>query len=214
MARDLPFVAPVYLAACALVELLSYVAPDLHGHLGGVGSDRSIAQQASAVLVHGWPGVPSLPHFLLNAVLIVACGMPCERLLGSGRFLVLCFSSVAANVALQRLTDGVNGASLVIWSWGPPLFLALVVARRSRPGCPRTPSARRLVHVLVVMYFVVTIAMTALPYAGGYRGNVFVALALANRYHATATLVGIALTLAFRARIRSHAGALLLYQEY
>lgn len=198
----LPVVTRTYLLACAAVELTAFVAPALHARLEGVGPDREPWQYFTAVFVHGWPGVPSLIHFGLNAVLICACGAPCERLLGSARFLLISIASAGGNVLLQSVTEGINGASMVIWSWGPPLCMALVEARRMSADVLRTPAATRITGVLVIMYIAVTLGMTVIPYAGGWSGNLFVATWLGNRYHATATAIGVLFALAFRRTIR------------
>jgi membrane associated rhomboid family serine protease len=112
-------------------------------------------------------------HLGLNVVLILACGQPCEQLLGSRRFLALGLLSLAANALAVRLTEGVNGASLVIWSWGPPLFLALAWARRRRRDVIDTPVYGQLKMLLDVMYAVVTPLMGVVPNLLDGRGTPF-----------------------------------------
>lgn len=193
-----PVVSLVFLALCVLVTAGSMVFPSLSSLLGGVGEVRHVWQPFTAVLQHGWPGFPAIVHLGLNAFLILECGRPCERLLGSGRFLALCLASTAANAALQMLTEGVNGSSLVIWAWGPPLFLAL---RHARPEDGDGTARARLRGVLIVMYGIVTVAMGLLPYATGWRGNPLEALLRANQFHLVATAVGTLAALLWRQRI-------------
>jgi len=207
-----PVVTWTFLALCVGVTVPSMVFPSLYGVFGGIGPGGEPAvhfwQPFTAVFEHGWPGFPAPIHLALNAFLILECGRPTERLLGSGRFLVLCVASAGANAVAQLLTEGVNGSSLVIWSWGPPLALALVRGSvRARGGGEERLAARlgssgeRLRGVLVVMYVVVTGAMTVLPYAAGWRGDPLSAFVLGNRYHLVATGVGVVFALSWRGRI-------------
>lgn len=192
--RDRPVVTWAFLALCVGVTVPSILFPSLADVFGGIGPRRYPWQVFTAVFEHGWPGFPAAVHLGLNAFLILECGRPCERLLGSGRFLVLGLASVAANAGTQVLTEGVNGSSLVIWAWGPPLLFALVRTRSDPDGSleRRLGAGReRIRGVLILMYLVVTAAMTALPYASGWRGDPFTAFLLGNRYHLVATGVGV-----------------------
>jgi len=196
-----------FLALCVAVTVGSLLFPSLGSLLGGIGERRHVWQPFTAVLEHGWPGFPALLHLALNAFLILECGRPCERLLGSGRFLALCLASTAVNAALQVLTEGVNGSSLVIWAWGPPLLLALLWARRR--GSSGGGAARdRIRGVLIVMYLVITLFMSLLPYASGWRGDPLRAFLLGNRYHLAATGVGVLAALLWRGRIEGRLEAL------
>lgn len=199
-----PVVTWVFLALCVGVTVPSILFPSLDDVFGGIGPRRYPWQVFTAVFEHGWPGFPAVVHLGLNAFLILECGRPCERLLGSGRFLVLCLASAAANAAAQVLSEGVNGSSLVIWSWGPPLLLALV-RLRGAPQASLEPTLgvgrERVRGVLILMYLVVTAAMTALPYAAGWRGDPFTAFLRGNRYHLVATGVGALFTLIWYRRI-------------
>ncbi|MGD2115508.1 MAG: hypothetical protein PVG07_10670, partial [Acidobacteriota bacterium] len=101
----------------------------------------------------------------------------------------------------------VNGSSLVIWSWGPPLLLALVRVR-NRPDAALEEAlgagAERIRGILVILYVVVTAVMTALPYAAGWRGDPVTAFLLGNRYHLVATGVGVLFAFLWRRRITVH----------
>lgn len=189
-----------YLFLCVSLTLLGLVFPSVERLLGSVGEVQHPWQPFTSVFMHGWPGFPALVHLALNSFLILECGRSCERLLGAGRFLVLCLGAAGGSAALQFLTEGVNGSSQVIWSWGPALLVALLWARR-RGASERGPGAARIRGVLVLMYLVIIGVMGALPYAFGWRGNPFVALLRANQFHLTATLVGGVAALVWRPAI-------------
>lgn len=201
------------LCACVLVTLIGALWRPLHDGLSGIAPREHPWQPLTAVFVHGWPGVPAALHLALNAMLILTVGAACERLLGRGRFAALCAASLAANAFAIVLTEGVDGSSLVIWSWGPPLALALGVGRGSEPAHARGPARERLVALLLVMYVGVTGLMAALPYAQGWRGNPLSAFLLGNRYHLIATAVGVAAAWAWRRAITERADLVLGAEE-
>lgn len=186
-----------FLAACWLVTVPSLFVPRLYDVFGGLAPRREPWQLVTAVLEHGWPGFPGSVHLLLNTFLILECGRPCERLLGPGRFASVCGLSVLATAVAQVAAGGVNGSSLVIWAWGPPLVLALRWARDRGIEASATAYAR-IRAVLLLMYVGITLVMAALPYLAGWRGNPLVALLRANLFHLVATAVGIACALALR----------------
>lgn len=196
-----------FLALCYAVTLPSLAFPALYDVFGGIAPRTYPWQLFTAVFEHGWPGFPGLVHLALNTFLILECGVPCERLLGPGRFVVLSVGAALANAGMQLVGEGANGSSLVIWAWGPPLALAMIEAHGDDPSVASRPSYGRLRAVLVVMYVVVTLAMPLIPYALGWRGNPLLALVLANQYHLVATFVGIAGALLWRSRIRRFVAA-------
>lgn len=185
-----PYVTYAFLGLCLLVTIPTLLHPELYGVLGGIEPRRGWWQLFTAAFEHGWPGFHGSVHLGLNVFLILECGRPCERTLGSGRFLVLGLLALGANALTQMFTAGVNGSSLVIWSWGPPLFVALLWARRRDPNVVRNPAYRRLWGILVLMYGVIVLAMALLPYLSGWRGNPLTALLRGNLYHLVATGVG------------------------
>lgn len=188
-----------FLGLCLAMTGLAMVSPAVEGALGGLEAPRSFWQALPSVLLHGLPGLPGLVHLGLNSALILECGRPCERLLGSGRFLLLSVASAVVNGGLQTLTGGVNGSSQVIWSWGPALFVALWWARR-QPGGGDGDEAR-VRNILVVMYVLVSLGMGILPYAAGWRGNPLVGFLMGNLFHISATLVGVLAALVWRRTI-------------
>jgi membrane associated rhomboid family serine protease len=185
-----PRVTYGFLVLCLAVTIPTLVFPDLYDVLGGLEPRRYPWQLFTAVFEHGWPGFHGSIHLALNVFLILECGRPCERLLGWRRFLALGVLSMLCNALAQLLTEGVNGSSLVIWSWGPPLFVALRWARRRDPAVAHAPAYTRLRGVLVLMYGVIVVVMAVLPYLGGWRGNPLVALVLGNLYHLVAAAAG------------------------
>lgn len=207
-ARGRPVITYGFLVLCLLVTLPSLAFPQLYDILGGIAPRRHWWQPLTAAFEHGWPGFPGSIHLALNLFLILECGRPCERLLGSGRFLLLGVAALAASAGAQTLTEGVNGSSVVIWAWGPPLAAALVWARRRDPEVAATAAYRRLRGILVLMYGVVVLVMGALPYLAGWRGNPLVALLRANLFHLVATGIGILLTGAFAGSIRDRLTAM------
>jgi membrane associated rhomboid family serine protease len=196
-----------FLALCYAVTLPSIAFPGLYEVFGGIAPRAYPWQLFTAVFEHGWPGFPGLVHLALNTFLILECGVPCERLLGTGRFVALSAGAAFANAGMQLAGEGANGSSLVIWAWGPPLAVAMMDARAHDPGVARRPGYGRLRAVLVVMYVVVTLAMPTIPYVLGWRGNPLWALVLANQYHFVAAMVGVAGALLWRSRIRRFAAA-------
>lgn len=188
-----PVVAYVFLGLCLLVTLPSILYPSLYAILGGFVPRNYPWQVFTSIFEHGMPGIPAFVHLAFSAFLVLEIGVACERLLGRWRFLALTALAICANAALQYYVGLVNGASLVIWAWGPPLLVAVIHARRADAGTRWTQGYQRARGVLLLMYVGVTLGMTALPYWFGWRGNPLRALWYGNRFHAVATGVGIVL---------------------
>lgn len=190
----------IFLALCAGVSVPSFFAPELRDALSGIAPRRHPWQPLTAAFVHGWPGFPGAIHLALNAFLILEAGRPCERLLGSPRFLALSLASLLANAWVVHLTAGVNGSSLVIWAWGPPLLAA------HRAGGRRLADAgdpERIGGILAILFLAVPLAMTAVPYLAGWRGNPVIAFARANVFHGIAVAVGAGFAVAWRRRLHA-----------
>lgn len=202
-----PWFTYFFLSACWTITVASLAFPDLYGVFGGIEPRVHPWQLFTSVFEHGWPGFPGILHLVLNTFLILECGVPCERLLGSRRFLLLSMSAALANAGTQLLGEGANGSSLVIWAWGPPLYLAMITARRLKPSVAMEPAYQRVRGVLLIMYVAVMLAMPLIPYALGWRGSPLLALLLANQYHLVATIVGIALAVFWKSHIRARVGA-------
>lgn len=184
---EFPFVTSVLAGSMLLVSLATLVAPDLGGALGGVGPLRSPWQLLTSVFVHGWPGLPALPHLAGNLALILIVGVAAERLLGSARYLALTALAVAAYAAIRVLSGvEVNGSSVFIWAYAPVVYLGL---RRSAGGEVGGRAREALWGALVVMWGVVTVGMGALGVAGGLGPPR--AMVLGNLYHIGGTLAGL-----------------------
>lgn len=199
---DRPVVTIVFLGLCVLATLAVTFIPRLYELVGGEAPRHHAWQPITAVFVHGWRGFPGVVHLALNAFLMLECGRPCERLLGSPRFLALSLASLAVNAVVLAGTDGTNGSSLVIWAWGPPLLVALAWAGRENPAATQADVYARIRGVLLLMYVVVTLVMALVPYAFGWRGNPLVSLVRANVFHLVAAGVGAAAALVLRGHIR------------
>lgn len=118
-------------SACFTVA--STAAAFLKGLFGGIAPRRHPWQPHTVIFIRGWAGMPAVVDRVLNGWRILACGPPTERLLGLGPFLLLSTTTAVAHVVVLSLTAGVNGASLVIWSWGPSLVVALWWAAQAHP---------------------------------------------------------------------------------
>jgi membrane associated rhomboid family serine protease len=206
-AAQRPIVAYVFLGLCLVFTIPALVHPALYDVFGGIEPRRHWWQPFTAALMHGWPGFHGSVHLALNVFLILECGRPCERLLGHGRFLALGLLSLAANALVLTFTEGVNGSSLVIWSWGPPLFVALMWAKRHGAGAIST-GYQRVRGILILMYGIIVLVMAFLPYIFGWRGNPVTALFRANLFHLVATGVGIVFAWYFGGYIRNRLSGL------
>jgi membrane associated rhomboid family serine protease len=190
-----------FLAVCVATSVTALLNPEVQRTLTGLAPRRHAWQPFTAAFVHGWPGFSGWLHLPLNALLIVRAGPYTEKLLGSGRFAVLCAAALAANALAVHLTPGGNGASLVIWAWGPPLAWALRVARDADPAASTGPMYLDIRWLLVFLYGILMLGMMVLSYVFGFRGNPLVAFLRANLFHLVAVAVGVLLTFAFRATI-------------
>ena len=196
-----PVVSYFYLGICVGVTVVGLLSPDIYRQLSGIEPREHAWQSLTAAFVHGWPGFPSWLHLGLNAFLILNAGILCERLLGTWRFLLLSVFSLLANALAIHLTDGVNGSSVVIWSWGPSLFLALRTASTRRQARVAGRPVAEIHGLLLLMYVVIPILMAVIPYMYGWRGNPMEAFLRGNLYHLVATTVGIGFAYLWRAYI-------------
>lgn len=208
-----PYVSYGFLSLSLAITIPTLIQPELYDVFGGLEPRRYPWQIFTAVFEHGWPGFHGSIHLALNAFLILECGRPCERLLGWRPFLTLSVAAAAANAGTQLLTEAVNGSSLGIWAWGPPLYLALRRVARRNPAVRETVHYERIRMVLILMYVVVVIAMGAIPYLSGRRGNPILALAMGNLYHLVAAGVGLAFTLVWSRHIESRLADLAVAQR-
>jgi len=188
----------VYLGLCVAATVAAMARPDLEAALDGTAPREHVWQPFTAAFLHGWPQIPRWLHLVVSGFLMLRMGPYCERLLGSGRFLLLSVVALGVNAAIVSRTEGVNGSSLVMWAWGPPLFVALFAARRLDPEAPEGPIYRDVRWVLVLFYAILVGMMALVPYVYGWRGSPLAALAHGNLYHLAATVVGAVFALALR----------------
>lgn len=190
----------LFAAACVAVSVPAFWDPSLRETFGGVGSPASAWQRIWLPFQHGFPGMPGPVHLAFNLLLLLTVGVEAERLLGSLRFAALSIAAAGTYALAHALpwVDG-HGASGVIWAYGPVLFFGLRHAVRSgQTGAPRAARARGWLWLL---WGAVTLFMTVIPYAGGYRGSPLRPLLLGNWFHLVATLTGFPLAYAWRRRI-------------
>lgn len=153
---------------------------------------------SSAPFVHGFGVGSAVPHLVGNLFLLLLSGRTIEPVLGSLRFVGLTLAALGVYVAVQCVAHlEVNGASVFIWAYGPPL--AVLLRRGEAQPAARV---RRLTFVLVVMWAIVPVLMTAVPYGSGWRGSLVGAFLVANTFHISATAVGGVMTWVWRDRLR------------
>lgn len=150
----------------------------------GNDSTHFVVRLLTAPFVHGFGVVSTLPHLAGNLFLLLFVGSAAERLLGTGRFALLTAASLSAYAVIQ-IAFGleVNGASVFIWGYAP-IFAA---GYRSDGRSTSTGPAR---GVLFLMWVVIPILMTAVPYTFGWSGSLLSAFVVANAFHLSATAVG------------------------
>jgi membrane associated rhomboid family serine protease len=195
--RERPLVTWALAAGILVVSVPTLFLPRLYDVFGGVGRLRHSWQAATSIFEHGWAGVPLVPHLLGNLALLFILGPTAERLLGSARFLAVCSLAGVLYAATRSLTgfDG-NGASVVIWSWGPVVWLA-----RRRAGAVGEADRVRLeraVPALWILWLFVPLGMAGILIAGGH--GPLLALFGGNAFHISATAAGFAGALLWRGR--------------
>ncbi len=197
-----PWVTWIFLLMVTGVSVAALLNGDVERLFRGTSPRWHAWQPFTAAFVHGWGGASGWVHLPLNVLLILRAGPYTERLLGSSRFLLLIVLSIVVNALVIASTAGVNGASIVIWAWGPPLAWALHVARRKEPGAVAGPMYQDLRWLLVFVYGILMVGMAGVPYLFGWRGNPAVAFFRANLFHLVAMAVGAAFTFAVRDLLR------------
>lgn len=190
-AGEEPWIMRVFLVLCVIATGLAIWRPEIGERLSGLAPREHPWQPWTAPFLHGWPEVPRWLHLVVNGFLMLRIGPYAERLLGSARFLGLCVVSLAAGAAAIHLTDGANGAAVVMWSWCAPLVVALAIAKRADATAPQGNVYQDMRWVLMLFLVLVPLLMTAIPYAYGYRGNPLPVFLAGNLYHGVALAVGL-----------------------
>jgi len=189
---------------CLLASLPLLLVPSLREVLGNE-APLPLVRLLTSPFVHGFSTTSLLPHLAGNLVLLWYAGSRVERALGTGRFALLTVGALGAYGAIQTIWAlDVNGASVFVWAYAP----ALAVEHRSDPRTEHGPfgdDATATPIVLTVMWVVVPLAMTTVPYAFGWSGGFVPAFLLANTFHLSATAVGIGGAWIWRSRLRAAA---------
>lgn len=175
-----PLVTYTLIAIMVIVSLSTFIWPPLTGLIGGVGELTYPWQPWTAVFLHGWPGMPMLPHLLANLVLLVLVGLPVERQIEPYPFLLVTLVAIIA-AGVVRVITGVeyNGASAFIWAYAPLLWWQA----RKKGVVDQAP-------LLGVMWLIVPLAMGIIL---ALNGNALLsALFWGNVYHLSGTIVGFA----------------------
>lgn len=145
-----------------------------------------------------------IPHLVGNLLLLGYAGSRVERSIGPLRFTALTLAALVAYALIQvRWTFDVNGASVFIWAYAPPLAVHDAPAGR---WCPKSVPAPTL-FVLFVMWVAVPLLMTTVPYSFGWSGSLPGAFLVANTFHLSATTVGLAGAVFCHARLRERPAA-------
>lgn len=191
----------VLASGCLLASLPLLLIPSLRETVGN-GASLALVRLLTSPFVHGFSTASLVPHLAGNLVLLWYAGSRVERALGTGRFALLTLGALGAYGAIQALWAlDVNGASVFVWAYAPPL----AVAHRShllREHGSAGDDATATPIVLTVMWVVVPIAMTTVPYAFGWSGGFVRAFLVANTFHLSATAVGIGGAWIWRDRLR------------
>lgn len=184
-------------ALCVSATLLAY-APGIPFRLGQAATN-DVVRMMSAPFVHGFTVGSAILHLVGNVVLLLVAGRAIEPVLGSLRLVALTLAALAVYAVIQALAHfEVNGASVFIWAYGPPLAL---LGRRGEARSGGTDP--RVIVVLAVMWAIVPVLMTAVPYASGWHGSLVGAFLVANTFHISATAVGGLMTWVWRACLRA-----------
>ncbi len=199
-----PYLTLLYAAACLIVTVPTIFWPDLYSVFGGPPQQHHPWLLFTAAFQHGYAGIPPLVHLLVSLGFLFLLGPILERVLGTWRYGLLILTAIVVySLALYLSTLQANGATGVIWAFGPPLFVVMREARHLYGTSVRNNSTYQLIgNVLILMYVVITIFMTAIPYLGGFRGNLLYGFVFGNLFHFTATVVGVLFAVMYRHRIR------------
>ncbi len=173
----------------------------------GTEASRPIAGLLTSPFVHGFSTVSLVPHLAGNLVLLWYAGSRVETGLGTARFALLTLGALAAYAAIQTVGAlEVNGASVFVWAYAPGLAILHRSGLRTDCG-PTSGDTAAAPIVLTVMWVVVPLLMTAVPYSFGWSGSPVRAFLVANTFHISATVVGIGGAWAWREQLSSEPSA-------
>jgi membrane associated rhomboid family serine protease len=124
-------------------------------------------------------------------VLLGYAGSRVERALGTLRFFLLTIAALGAYAVILTVSKAeVNGASVFVWAYAPPLAALHRYRRLTDRGSDGGDTGATPI-VLAVMWVFVPVLMTTVPYGFGWSGGVVGAFVMANTFHISATVVGI-----------------------
>jgi len=201
----LPVVTLLFFSGCLIVSVPTFFFPGLYQIFGGYKPINYLWQKVTIAFEHGFYGFPLLVHLLGNGILLWFCGNFCEKLLGSARFFLLTIAAIAGFGLAHSLPfiDG-HGSSGVIWAYPPVMFVTLRQYRRLAPQKTQSdPGVQHIRGLLIIMWVVITLFMTVLPYFAGWQGDPLTSLILANTFHISATGVGFLFAFLWRGHIVS-----------
>ncbi|MFQ5605633.1 MAG: hypothetical protein ACE5HS_20365 [bacterium] len=187
-----PFVTIIIAGSCLLVSVPTFFFPQLYRVFGGLKPLNFFWQKYSLSFQHGFDGFPLILHLGGNLLLLCYCGVFSEKILGAARFLLLTVAAMLVFAGVHSLPwlEG-HGSSGIIWAYSPIVFTTLIIYRKSLPVIAESDSVfQRGIMILIIMWGVITILMTILPYLVGGKGNLFIALILGNIFHAAAVAIG------------------------
>jgi len=155
-------------------------------------------QQITMPFQHGAKGAPLaiLGHLALNMILLVACGVLAEKMLGSARMLALTIATWLVFYFTQKLSGiWINGSSGIIWAYTP--FL-LQVINWGKTDERFEHYAERSKRLLVVMWGIVTVLMGFLPLLFNPNHSLLDTFFFGNLFHFSATMTGFVFFLVWR----------------
>ncbi len=199
-----PYLTYLYGLACLIVTASPLTFPRLENLFLTTPGAADPWHLLTASLSHGFPLVPPLLHLTLQLLLLLVLGPMLERTLGSWRFGCLVVAGIVTNAVVCYLSPvAALGASGVIWIFGPAIYLLLREARITLGAAVRRSAKYQILgNLLVLMYVIAPLIMTAVPYLTGFRGNLLQAFIMGNMVHLLATLIGIVALPFLRRRIQ------------
>lgn len=183
------------MGACLLVTATELLWPSL---LEGteVREPRTLPGLLVSPWLHGLSRASAIPHLAGNLVLLGYTGSRLEFHLGRRRLGTLTALALLAFALLQVVIHfEVNGASVFLWAYAPPLFFLYRGRKRRRIGHEDLESAP---GILFLMWVAIPLGMTWVPFALGWSGSALYAFLVANAFHLCATIVGFACALVWR----------------
>jgi membrane associated rhomboid family serine protease len=183
-------VTNIFLLLCLGVSVPSAFFPQVFDLFSGELPHEYWFQHFTLAFQHGARGMPLaiLGHLAVNIFLLLTCSRLVERLLGSGRFLLLSLVAWGGYALAQQVCCiWINGASGIIWAYSPFLLLPIRWSR-SNPQWKRT--AGTCLALLLLMWGAVTLALGLVPFLSDPGQSLMRTFFFGNLFHLTATAIG------------------------